>query len=145
VLSVRKFKPTDIFSIIKISADSLTERYNPNLFNYFYESFQDGFLVCEINYRIVGFIIGIKTNSEIARILMLAVSNQHRKKGIGSFLLKNFLREMVFKNIKLIELEVKKSNISAINFYQKHGFEIIDILSKFYQNNEDAYIMRLII
>ena len=69
----------------------------------------------------------------------------YRRQGVGSLLLKNFIRKMVLDNIKRIELEVRKNNFTAVEFYKKHRFEIIDIISIFYQNKEDAYIMRLII
>jgi len=134
-----------MFSIIKLSIDTLTERYTPSLFNYFYETFPDGFWVCEKHHKLVGFIIGVKTNSEIARIVMLAVSKDYRRQGVGNILLSNFLREILIKNIKHVELEVKINNNSAIEFYRKHGFEIIDTLIEFYQNGEDANVMRLIL
>jgi len=134
-----------MFSIIKLSIDTLTERYTPSLFNYFYETFPDGFWVCEKHHKLVGFIIGVKTNSEIARIVMLAVSKDYRRQGVGNILLSNFLREVLIKNIKHVELEVNINNNSAIEFYRKHGFEIIDTLIKFYQNGEDANVMRLIL
>ena len=134
-----------MFSIIKLSIDTLTERYTPSLFNYFYETFPDGFWVCEKHHKLVGFIIGVKTNSEIARIVMLAVSKDYRRQGVGNILLSNFLREVLIKNVKHVELEVKTNNNSAIEFYRKHGFEIIDTLVKFYQNGEDANVMRLIL
>ena len=55
------------------------------------------------------------------------------------------MREVAIKNIKHVELEVETKNKSAIEFYMENGFEIIDILIKFYQNGKDAYVMRLII
>ena len=145
MFTVRKFHPSDMFSVIKLSFKTLTERYNPSLFNYFYEIFPEGFWICEKNHKIVGFIVGVKTNSKIARILILAVLKEYRRQGIGNILLKNFLREVAIKNIKHIELEVETKNKSAIEFYMENGFEIIDILIKFYQNGKDAYVMRLII
>jgi ribosomal-protein-alanine acetyltransferase len=134
-----------MFSVIRLSNDTLTERYNPSLFNYFYETFPEGFWVCEKHLKIVGFIIGVKINSEIARILMISVSRDCRRQGIGNILLCNFLREVSIKNTKRVELEVKINNNSAIEFYKKHGFEIIDILNNFYQSGEGAYVMRLIL
>lgn len=145
MFTVRKFKPSDMFSVIKLSSKALTEHYNPSLFSYFYEIFPEGFWVYEKNHKIVGFITGVKTNSDIARILILAVLKEYRRQGIGDILLKNFLREVAIKNIKHVELEVETKNKSAIEFYMEHGFEIIDILIKFYQNGKDAYVMRLII
>jgi [ribosomal protein S18]-alanine N-acetyltransferase len=145
VFTVKIFQPNDIFPVVKLASETLTERYNPSLFNYFYETFNQGFLVAEKHHKIVGFIVGVKTSSEGARILMIAVSEKQRGQNIGSALLNHFLKEIIIQKIKHIELEVKISNNVAIEFYQKHGFIIIDTISKFYQSGEDAYTMRLIL
>jgi ribosomal-protein-alanine acetyltransferase len=134
-----------MFSVIKLSSESLTERYNPNLFNYFYETFPQGFWVCELNHKIIGFLVGVKLNNEIAKILMISVSSLYQKHGIGNQLLLNFLREIILQNIKKVELEVNIKNYKAIKFYKKNGFEIIDMIENFYENEDDAYIMRLIL
>jgi len=145
VFTVRKFQPNDMFSVIKLASDTLTERYNPSLFNYFYETFPQGFWVAENLHKTVGFIVGGKTSTETARILMLTVSEKQRRQGIGTTLLNNFLKELFFQNIKHVELEVRTNNNLAIKFYQKHGFIIADIVSKFYQNGGDAYLMRRVL
>ena len=134
-----------MFPVIKLASETLTERYNPSLFNYFYEAFNQGFLVAEKHHKIVGFIVGVKTSLESARILMIAVSKKHRGQNIGSALLNHFLKEAIIQKIKHVELEVKINNNVAIEFYQKHGFIIMDKILKFYQSGEDAYTMRLIL
>ena len=143
--TVRIFQPTDMFPVIKLASETLTERYNPSLFNYFYETFNQGFLVAEKHHKIVGFIVGVKISSESVRILMIAVSEKQRRLNIGSALLNNFLRKILIQNINHVELEVKKSNNGAIKFYQKHKFVIVDTIPKFYQNGEDAFTMHLIL
>ena len=142
MFTIRKFQPTDMFSVIKLASETLTEHYNPSLFNYFYETFPDGFLVADRLHTIIGFIVGLEAFPGTLKIPMLAVKKEHRKQGIGSALLNNFLEEAIAKNIKCVELEVRRDNKQAIKFYQKHGFEIVETVSKFYQNGEDAYIMR---
>ena len=145
MFTVRIFQPNDIFPVIKLASETLTERYNPSLFNYFYETFNQGFLVAEKHHKIVGFIVGVKTSSKDARILMIAVSEKQRGKNIGSALLNYFLKEIIIQKIKQVELEVKTRNNVAIEFYRKHRFTIIDTIPKFYQSGEDAYAMRLIL
>ena len=142
MFEVRRFRSTDMFSVIKLSSDTLPERYNPSLFNYFYETFPQGFIVAEKAHKIIGFIIGVKTNPKKAKILMLSVSELHRKKNIGSLLLNRFLEEISKENIKHISLEVRTDNEKAIRFYQKHDFKISEKLTEFYQNGEEAYTMR---
>ena len=134
-----------MFSVIKLASDSLTEQYSPSLFNYFYETNNNGFIIVEIGHKIIGFIIGVKINSEMAKILMLSVSQQYRRKDIGSQLLKQFLRNIIRDKIKIIELEVRTDNNKAIKFYEKHGFEIVNRITEFYQNGEAAYTMRKLI
>ena len=145
MFTVKIFQPNDMFPVIKLASETLTERYNPSLFNYFYEAFNQGFLVAEKHHKIVGFIVGIKTSLEGAKILMIAVSEKQRGQNIGSALLNHFLKEIIIQKIKHVELEVKSSNNVAIEFYRKHGFIIIDTIPKFYQSGEDAYTMRLIL
>ena len=136
------FQPIDMFPTIKLASETLPERYNPSLFNYFYETFPQGFRVAEKFHKIVGFIVGVKTTPDTARILMLAVAKQHRRYGVGQSLLNQFLKELTLQNMKQIELEVRIDNKQAIKFYQKHGFDIIDAITNFYQNGEDAYLMK---
>jgi ribosomal-protein-alanine N-acetyltransferase len=145
VFKVRLFKPTDMFSVIKLAFETLPERYNPSLFSYFYETFLQGFIVAEKAHKIIGFIVGVKTNPETAKILMLSVTESYRRQNIGSALLARFLKEMQVENIKNIELEVRIDNKKAIKFYQKHDFKIIKKIPKFYQNGEDAYTMKQVI
>ena len=72
---------------------------------------------------------------------MLAVSKEFRRKNIGTHLFEKFIQNCISDNIHDISLEVKTDNISAILFYKKHGFKVIDEAHGFYQNGENAYIM----
>jgi len=130
-----------MFSTIKLASETLPERYNPSLFNYFYETFPQGFIIAKKAQKIIGFIVGVKINPKTAKILMLSVSELYRKQNIGSALLARFLREILIENIKNIELEVRIDNMKAIQFYKKYGFKVIKKRKGFYQNGEDAYTM----
>ena len=130
-----------MFSVIKIASDTLPERYNPSLFNYFYETFSQGFIIAEKAHKIIGFIIGVKMNPKNAKILMLSISEYYRKQNIGSMLLTRFLKEIKIEKVQHVELEVRTDNEKAIKFYQKHRFNICQKNREFYQNGEDAYTM----
>ena len=145
MLTIRRIQPQDVFSVIKIAHESLPERYSPTIFNSFYESFPEGFLIAEKHHKIIGFLVGIKTHDTRAKILMLSVNNNHRKQGIGSALLTQFLQEMLLQNIKQVDLEVRTNNKIAITFYKKHEFDIMETMARFYQSGEDAYSMRRVL
>ena len=130
-----------MFAVIKLASNTLTENYSPSLFNYFYETFPKLFIVAEKNHKITGFIIGIITPTNIAKILMLSVEKHNRKQKIGTQLLNKFQDEIVAQNILNLELEVRTDNHIAIKFYKKHGFKIAETLHEFYQDGKSAYTM----
>ena len=47
------------------------------------------------------------------------------------------------KKVRNLTLEVRVSNIPAINFYKKQGFKIETTKPHYYDNGEDAYYMIL--
>lgn len=75
-------------------------------------------------------------------ILKIAVDNNYRRMGHA----KSLLEEIVIKEKvkKDVFLEVRESNIAAINFYKKNRFNQISIRKNYYKdNNENAIIMKL--
>jgi len=142
VLKIRQVQPDDLFPVIALAFETLPERYNPTIFNQFYESFPEGFLIALDSCTMIGFLIGIKTAPRTARILMLAVKDTHRRQGIGTALLQQFLQEMSRHEVTYIDLEVRTSNQPALEFYRAQGFMLQGTLPHFYQNGENAYTMR---
>ena len=66
----------------------------------------------------------------------IVVDSDYRRKGIATKLLK----EIEKNDIKNITLEVRESNLTAINFYKKNGFKI-EAIRKNYYGNENGYLM----
>jgi [ribosomal protein S18]-alanine N-acetyltransferase len=142
VIHLQQFKPKDMFDVLKLASKVLSEQYNPTLFNYLYESCPWGFWTAHFHQRLVGFIIGVAFSDNFAKILMIGVSSSMQKRGVGSMLLSQLLTEFTSRNISIVELEVAVSNTKAVAFYQKHDFKITERWSSFYQNGEDAFVMR---
>lgn len=143
VFQIQQFKVDQMYEVLKLASKVLSEQYNPSLFTYFYESCPWGFWTAQYYQRLVGFIIGVPFSETFGKILMIGVSPSMRNKGVGSQLLQRLLNEFEKKQITTIELEVAVSNLAAIKFYKKHHFFIVGQFTSFYQNGEDAYIMRL--
>ena len=143
--TIRTFQPNDMFSVIKIASETLTEQYTPSLFNYFYETFPDLFIVAEYYKKIVGFILAVRVAPQIARILMISVLPDYQKSKIGTELINHLIQILKKRNITQISLEVRTDNEKAISFYKKHHFEICDTFENFYQNGEDAFMMKRVL
>ena len=70
-------------------------------------------------------------------IISIAVHPLHRRKGYGKMLMEHVLKFMKGK----VMLHVKKSNLGAIDFYKKLGFEEIGEIKGYYRDGEDAILM----
>lgn len=142
-MQLRLFRPSDLPQVYELACSSLNESYNPTLFLDLYSYWPEGFIVMENEGLIIGFIFGVMLSRIDARILMLAVHEKYRRRGAGTILFHEFLKQCSLKGIRTITLEVRVSNFSAIDFYKKLGFQINGRVSKYYSNGEDAYRMQL--
>lgn len=138
---IRRLKKDDLEKVQDIADISLKEEYNRELFITIKELWDDGFLVYEMNGEVTGFICGIILDSESVRVLMLAVHPLYRNRGIGSELLQRFTEVSSSIGANKILLEVRVGSKNVIQFYQKRGFQIVELLEDFYTNGEDGYQM----
>lgn len=90
------------------------------------------------NNQLMGF-IHINISYEIIDILNIVVNPLDQNKGIGGSLL-NYLIDNAPKKCEKIMLEVAANNKTALNFYQKNGFKIINTRKNYYPD-ADALIM----
>lgn len=138
---IRKFKPIDIFSVMRIINETFNENYEPAILMDFHSSWNEGFIVAEENNDIVGFVLGISPAPNQARILILVVDEKDRRKGVGATLLNAFIQACLIRNVRLITLEVRTTNDDAIKFYGKFGFSIVHMIPDYYKDGENGYIM----
>ena len=139
---IRKFQPPDFPWVIEIERQVFNE-HDPFFYMQFYETCSDGFIVAQINGFIVGFVVGFLTSEKTGRIFSLAVHPSYQNRKLGSALLKEI--KDVFREIGVTEiiLEVRSGNVKAKRFYERHGFITTDVMEKYYNDGESAYLMRL--
>jgi len=138
---IRKFKPIDIFSVMRLINETFHENYEPAILMDFHSSWNEGFIVAEENNDVVSFILGISPAPNQARILILAVDEKYRRRGVGAALLNAFMQACIVKGVRLITLEVRTTNDDAIRFYGKFGFNIVHLIPNYYKDGENGYIM----
>lgn len=103
------------------------------------------YIVYEIDDIVVGY-AGMWFIVDEGHITTIAVHKDYRGRGISKKLLENLIETA--KNNKFVEmiLEVRVSNVKAINLYKSFGFKDIFIREKYYENNdEDAIVMHKIL
>jgi ribosomal-protein-alanine N-acetyltransferase len=77
-----------------------------------------------------------------SHLLNLAVRQDFRRRGIGTILLNESLRELKQRGCVFVYLEVRVSNASAQGFYERCGFTATSRRKKYYAHpDEDALLM----
>ncbi len=97
--------------------------------------------VLEMEGRVVGYSI-LWLIKEEAFLMTFAVDPSYRNKGLGKYLLSEIINLLSGKATTL-QLDVRKSNLPAINLYRSMGFEIVRERPKFYSDGETALLMEL--
>jgi ribosomal-protein-alanine N-acetyltransferase len=141
----RKMRKEDIPRVIEIEKMSFNSPWpefhfyeeiaNPYSHPYVVEGrFMDG------RTKIVGYIFLWVFGDEI-EIANIAVHPNYRRMRIGSSML-SVIEDIFGEKAKKVFLEVRASNIPAINLYKKMGFKVVGIRKRYYtDNDEDAIIM----
>ena len=102
------------------------------------------YLVCESSTNkkeILGF-TGYWLIGNEGHITTMVIGDQYRNNHLADILLYTMIGSAVQNRINWLTLEVRISNIAAINLYVKYKFKQLGIRKKYYQNNnEDALIL----
>jgi [ribosomal protein S18]-alanine N-acetyltransferase len=98
------------------------------------------FLVGLYDQQIAGFIIGRRIREE-GEILNLAVHPKARRRGVANALTKAMLDAFVCAGVSSVHLEVRESNSSAIDLYQRVGFRLASRREGYYHAPEEAALL----
>ena len=139
---IRHFLESDFEAIYHLG-NEISKNFSKT--NNLQEIFKDKFtkiLVYEKDNEVVGFLMYIELVDTVD-ILDIIVDKEYRKQSIASCLMDYMISELK-DSVKLITLEVRKSNMPAIKLYEKFGFGIVNIRKNYY-DTEDAYLMGRVI
>ena len=106
----------------RLFADHVEE---PRAFAATYDSKQIGWI--ELGYQ--------EWNNRM-RIWQLLVKKEHRGKGIGTKLMQHAVELSKQRGARMLVLETQSCNVKAIQFYLKHGYELIGFDTTAYSNQD---------
>lgn len=141
-ITITNMTLSDLDSIKSILETDFDNFWNYNVFKSELENQNSRYIVAKINDTIVGF-AGFITLYDEADISNIVVNKNYRHLGIGTLLLKDLIVLAKSQNLLALNLEVKSSNIFAINLYKNLHFTECGLRRKYYNNLEDAILMRL--
>jgi ribosomal-protein-alanine N-acetyltransferase len=140
-LNTRPIEPRDVEAILDIqSASPEVAQWTTWDYNRVVHGGMAGWVATEQDY-VVGFLVARRVGSDI-EILNFAVKPEMRKCGIGGALLRVALAWGAEQNAENALLEVRASNLAALQFYQRRGFEVVGRRPKYYVSPvEDALLL----
>lgn len=137
---IRDCTQSDLPQVLGLERACFKLPYSQGTFISFLRSRRVTFLVSETDEEVTGYIICFVERRGRALVASMAVSPKRQRTGIGSALLYSALARLRDRASEAV-LQVAKSNWAAIRFYEKHGFEVKGVISGYYLDGEDAYIM----
>lgn len=96
--------------------------------------------VLEENNMILGY-LDFWITFDSATVAQIAIRKAYQGRHLADLLMKEMIDDCFAKKVINIALEVRVSNIKAINLYLKHGFKKIVVKPHYYENGEDAIYM----
>jgi len=100
-----------------------------------------GEVACDGAGRIVGMAL-LRTAGGEAELLQVAVASSMQRQGMGSLLVARALELARARGCDVAFLEVRPSNAAARALYERAGFRAAGFRAKYYQDGEDALVMR---
>jgi ribosomal-protein-alanine N-acetyltransferase len=89
---------------------------------------------------VAGFII-VQCSGATGYVVTIDVLEGQRRAGIGTGLLQEAERRLVFMGVRYIELQTATNNEAGIAFWQRHGYRTSGVTQGYYLGRIDAYEM----
>lgn len=134
----------DAEEIAQMSRDSieggLTWSWTPSRVRRSILSRDSSVVVARRGPRVAAFAI-LYVGEEIAHLNLLAVAGDHRRQGLGRRLIDWLAATSVEAGVFRIDLELRTQNTVARTFYERLGFEALNVVPGYYQGIEPALRM----
>ena len=76
-----------------------------------------------------------------ATVCQICINPVYQRKGLGSILIEEMIKDCRTENVRNITLEVRDHNVAAIKLYEKHGFKKTIVKEGYYTNGDNALYM----
>lgn len=140
-IEISKMTSNDLDEVLKIENANFSEPWSKNSFLEALNSDYSHMIVAKSCGIVLGY-VGMYSVQNEGYVYNIAVDQNSRGSGVGTCLMENLIEKARKLNLAFLSLEVRESNIPAINLYSKLNFVNQGIRKNFYSKpNENAIIM----
>ncbi len=140
-LQVKRMRPEDLPEVMALERRAFSSPWTEDMYRREMEKWEGCYLVARSGGELVGYGGALLILDE-AHVMTLAVREDLRRRGIGARLLLELVRRVEKMGARFLTLEVRKSNLPAIELYTRFGFQVMGERRQYYLDNlEDALIM----
>ena len=143
--SIRRSRLADLDRIMEIERASFgPDAYDRNLFAEYTRKCGELFLVAERGRKVWGYVLTCPRAGAFrdrAELVSLAVDPAMRGRGVATALMESTLRRLRLRGFSRFGLMVKVTNERARAFYEKHGFNKVRRVRRYYEDGEDGWLM----
>ena len=141
-VGVREAARADLLDVFDIEKQSFSQPWPYAAFERLLDA--TGFLVAEDDGEVVGYVVADTVpdhGTPIGHVKDIAVAPDRRGEGIGRTLLSQALMRLFVEGADRVKLEVRAGNERAQALYEAFDFEVHHVVSGYYDDGEDAYVM----
>ena len=140
-MTIREMQVEDLTQVMELEESLFSGPWTKEGFFSFLMRDNTLFLVVEENGKILGY-CGVLLVLDEGEITNVAVCRQRQREGIGQFLLSGLFLLLRERGIRVLHLEVRESNRTAIRLYERMGFQKDGLRRNYYTDpSEDAVLM----
>ena len=137
---IRRINYDDVSKIVELENNTLGTTLGEKMIDMAIRS-PLAYYYCYVeNNKLLGY-ISTMFDGEIVEILNFCVDKEYQHQGIGKKLISYVLSYLNTLGAKSSILEVRESNINAINLYKKIGYKQISVRKNYYSNGENALVL----
>ncbi len=142
MISYEMMRLDHISAVAQLERDSFSMPWSENVLQAELNNPLSLWIVAVEDDAVIGY-VGSQIVPDEADMMNLAVSNDHRRKGIGRELVCSLLTALKDRGVRSLTLEVRASNAPACALYENLGFLQVGRRPNYYQKpKEDALILR---
>ena len=142
-IKISLFEKDDRPSLVQIEAEEFSTPFKEKDFVSIYESDISNVLVARVNGTVVGY-VSFTVIIDECQIINFATKNHFKRQGVGKSVMEALFKHCEKLGVVKYFLEVRVSNLGAIELYKKYGFVPVGISKRHFSHPvEDAILMNL--